>query len=337
MHIDDIHKIAIFRALHLGDLLCAIPALRALRHRLPQASITLVGLPWAEQLVRRFPMYIDRLEIFPGYPGLPEQPYSVHELAAFIGRMQTERFDLALQMQGNGTLVNPLVELFGANHTTGFFTPGVYYPKNGLFIRYPTHVHEVCRNLLLLQHLGVPHQGLDLEFPLNEQDYAEAEALALPTQPGQYVCIHPGSRAAWRRWPPNAFAIMADRCAALGYDVVITGTAEELPLASAVAQAMHHTPIIVAGTTSLGAMAALIKQSKAIVSNCTGVSHLASALGTPGVIISMDGEPNRWRPLNKSTLAMIDWNMTPDLALVEKTLMDRLSNPSPIEHHIDCA
>ncbi|MFC7522497.1 glycosyltransferase family 9 protein [Parapedobacter sp. GCM10030251] len=335
MELTNIRKIVLFRALQLGDLLCAIPAVRALRHRWPEASVTLIGLPWAEQLTRRFPMYFDAFERFPGYPGLPEQPYTVGDLPPFLARIQSEKFDLAVQMQGDGTLVNPLVELFGARHTAGFYNETSYRPPGDLFIPYPSHVHEVCRHLLLMQHLGAPHQGVTMEFPLTNEDYADLEALRLPIQPGGYVCVHPGSRAAWRQWPPLAFANMADRCAKLGYDVVLTGTTDEIPIVDQVVQFMRATPIVVAGKTSLGAMAVLIKQAKAILSNCTGTSHLASALGTPGVVISMDGEPNRWRPLNRATLVTVDWIQTPDLTVVEEALLNKLALPLPIEQSVN--
>src|SRR5260221_158394 len=65
-------RIAIFRALQLGDLLESIPAMRAMRVGFPGAEITLVGLPWAESFVQRFHRYLDRFVEFAGYPGIAE-------------------------------------------------------------------------------------------------------------------------------------------------------------------------------------------------------------------------------------------------------------------------
>lgn len=326
-------KVIIFRALQLGDLLCAVPAFRALRRALPHAHITLVGLPWASAFVARFNVYFDRFLAFPGYPGLPEQPVDAMAFTRFLDEMQHGEYDLAIQMQGNGSIVNPMVALFNAKASAGFCAEGHYYPSNGLYIPYPDFGSEINRHLLLMRHLGIDDAGTELEFPLSAKDWQDLEALRFPISNQQYVCVHPGSRGDWRQWPPSHFAELADRCMEMGIPVVITGTADELPIVKKVCDFMEHKPIIAAGKTTLGAVAALIKQAALLISNCTGVAHIASAFKTPSIVISMDGEPERWAPLDQTRHCVLDWTQQPDKAyalewLNEKLTTLQLKNPS---------
>ena len=318
-------KIAVLRALQLGDLLCAIPAIRALRHAYPHTEITLLGLPWAKSLVERFPNYFNRFILFPGYPGLPEQTYDAQAFEKFLSTMNDEHFDLVLQMQGNGSIVNAMVELFGARCIAGFKPKDEHTQDKNLFLEYPEGIHEISRHLLLMKHLGIESTDTDLEFPLYQKDYDDLQNAGLKIEPGQYVCIHPGSRGAWRQWPARYFAKCADHCASKGLTVVLTGTKEEMDIINKVWQDMKYEPVIAAGKTSLGAVAALIKNALALVSNCTGVSHIAAAFKTPGVIISMDGEPERWAPLNKQLHKTIDWTTMQDFNAVYSELKKLIS------------
>src|SRR5258708_857344 len=115
-------RIAVFRALQLGDMLCSVPALRALRAAAPRAYITLIGLPNAAQLVRRFRHYIDELLVFPGAIGFPEQPPQPHLWPAFVEAAHARAFDLAIQLHGSGELSNPVVRKLGARRFAGFCT-----------------------------------------------------------------------------------------------------------------------------------------------------------------------------------------------------------------------
>lgn len=293
-------NIGVFRALQLGDMLCSVPALRALRAAAPDARITLIGLPWAAGFARRFGRYIDAYARFPGFPGLPEYSPELANIAGFISAMQAQRFDFLLQMHGSGVLTNPLCMTFGAGRNAGFYQEGSFCPDPQLFLPWDEGQHEVLRNLQLLEFLGVPGQGADLEFPLDKEDFQalRSRCADLPA-PGAYVCIHPGARMASRRWPGSRFAQVADRLWQGGLAVVLTGSAQEDELVQAVARQMHGKPLNLCGKTGLDDLAALVAQARLVVCNDTGISHIAAALGTPSVVVCCGADPKRWAPRNR--------------------------------------
>lgn len=294
-------RIALLRALPgLGDILCAMPAFRALRTAFPQAEIVLVGLPSVKPLVARFNQYIDRLLEFPGYPGLPEQPLQPQKILAFLQLAQQEQFDLAIQMHGSGIITNPLTMMLGARCNAGFFLPGEYCPDEQHFLPYLTNESEVQCYLRLFQFLGIPPQGTELEFPIWEEDRQALQKIeAVDRILGEYVCIHPGASTPARRWPPEKFAALADEIAALGLAIVLTGSTSEIELTQTVASLMKAPSLNLAGKTSLGALAALLQQASLLVCNDTGVSHLAAALQVKSVAIFTNSDPLRWSPLDR--------------------------------------
>jgi ADP-heptose:LPS heptosyltransferase len=287
-------KIAVFRALQLGDLLCAIPAVRAVRAAYPQARIALVGLPWARELAMRFSRYFDGFLEFPGFPGMPERAPQASAVPRFLDAANEEHFDLVLQMHGSGELTNPLAVLMGGALAAGFYRPGHYRPDPQRFFEWHDDEHEVLRWLRLVRALGMEPRGEQLEFPLREQDWADWRSLGL----GDYAVLHPGSQLPSRRWPAERFAEVGDELAAEGLQIVLTGSARESTLTKRVRQAMREPAIDLAGETTLGALAAVIARARLLVSNDTGVSHIAAALRTPSVIVACGSDPKRWAPLD---------------------------------------
>ncbi|MGE5249357.1 MAG: glycosyltransferase family 9 protein [Bacteroidota bacterium] len=293
----DPRKILIFRALQLGDMLNAVPAFRALRHALPRADISLAGLAWEQDFVRRFHAYLDEFIPFPGFPGLPEQEPDVTRLPAFLEHIQSQQFDVVLQMQGSGEIANPLIGLFGAKEIAGFYLPGRYCPDREHFLEYPEHEPEAWRHLRLMEFLGVPLQGDELEFPLFDEDWDRLRVIRNDSALQRpYVCIHPGARKTERRWPAGEFSAVADRLAEQGYQVVLTGSREEAALTASVAGSMKAPAIDLGGKTELGTLGALLSQADLLISNDTGVSHLASALKIPSVVLFAASDMDRWAP-----------------------------------------
>lgn len=299
----DVGRILVVRALKLGDLLCTVPALRALRVAHPFAEIRLVGLPWSAEFVQRFDTYLDGLFVLPGFPGFPEAAFDPQAFLRFLTQVQDWAPDLVLQLHGSGDLSNPLAVLLGGRRTAGFYVPGQYCPDGERFIPYPHDLPEVVRHLRVLERLGVQSQGTHKEFPVRDPDRrALAAVLAEMTDAetllvGRYVVVHPGASVPERRWPPERFAAVADELAERGLSVVLTGSTVESDVTMAVSAAMRAPCLDLTGRTSLGTLAALLANAALLISNDTGVMHVAEGTGTPLVAVSFDPESWRWAPV----------------------------------------
>ena len=315
-------KIGIFRALQLGDLLCAMPAIQNLRIAYPDAEIVFIGLPATRHLIERYRELIDRFIDFPGYPGLPEIPFDEKKFSRFCKEIALEAFDMILQMQGNGTIVNDMLKkCAGGSPVAGFAIDATELAANPLLMPYPNSGHESLRHIALMRHLGIPLVTTEMFFPLYQADFEKLVKLNVGEG---YICMHCGSRGAWRQWPPASFASIADYCIRHSFQIVLTGTSEELGIINQVAELMEEKPVILAGKTDLGMVGALLKRSNGLIANCTGISHLAAALKVKSVVISMDGEPERWGPLDVNRHKTIDWTKTPDDALVQQAVKQML-------------
>lgn len=297
-----VQSVVVFRALHLGDMLCAVPALRALRMALPKAHIALASLPWAEQFVQRFSAYLDEFLAFPGHPLLPEQAVKHDALTPFYASVCAREFGLAVQLHGSGDLSNNIVAAFGAGAMAGHCRGKPVVTDKTVLASYPETGAEPERLLHLVDQLGAPAVGKHLEFPIlrRDQDELAASGLAAGLAPGNYLCVHAGARNRATCWPPQRFAEVADRLAdEFGLRIVLTGSADETPLAQAVAQHMHTPALVAAAPISIGAMAALMRGARLLICNDTGVSHIAAGLGLNSVVIFRKADIARWAPLDR--------------------------------------
>jgi ADP-heptose:LPS heptosyltransferase len=169
--------------------------------------------------------------------------------------------------------------------------------------------------------LGITSQGRQLEFPIRANERVEADELQkmYGLSPNEYVCIHAGARMPDRRWPVERFAEVADGIASTGLRVVLTGVNEEVELVEQVEKRMQSQPVNLSGKTSLGCMAAILSDAKLLISNDTGVSHLAAALKVPSIVIFMASEPKRWAPIDKRLHRVVAWGAaaSPQTILME--------------------
>lgn len=303
-------RVAVFRALNLGDMLCVIPALRALRGRLPDAHITLVGLESAAPVLRHFPGYLDELVEFPGDPAFPEQAVRASELPAFYETMRARSFDLALQMHGSGQQSNPIVRALAPAQWLGF-VPRASQAVRGRLLPWPDHLHEVHRYLALLEHAGLEAKDDTLEFPLGRRDRAQAGRLAarMGLRLDRTVFIHAGARLASRRWPLARYAAVARALAGEGWQIALTGSGGEMDIARGL-EASAGVPVVnLCGATSLGALAGLLRRGRLLICNDTGISHVAASVGAASVVIASGSDVARWAPLDRQRHTVVHMPM----------------------------
>jgi ADP-heptose:LPS heptosyltransferase len=160
-------------------------------------------------------------------------------------------------------------------------------PETGGMPEWRANEHEVERWCRLLSESGIAadRAALDLEtreLPIDD-DVLDA------------TLIHPGAASAARRWPVERFAAVARAERAAGRRILVTGSPAEVDLAGAVADA-DSGDVDLAGRTDLVDLAAAVAGAGRVVCGDTGVAHLATALGTPSVLLFGPTPPSWWGP-----------------------------------------
>ncbi|TDD13987.1 glycosyltransferase family 9 protein [Nonomuraea diastatica] len=246
----------VLRGLGLGDLLTAVPALRALRQAFPRHRITLAA-----------PRALDAL---PPLTGAVDEQVDVSGPGPIpMDRVPFERPDIAVNLHGKGPQSIAALRDTGPGRLISFGT-GPPYPEG---------VHEVRRWCGLLEWHGIDADPTDLTLGVSDR-----------TGP---AIVHPGAAYPARRWPPERFAEVA---AALD-DVVVTGNAEETPLARRVAERAGLPPgRVLAGRTTMADLVDLVSRSRLVVCGDTGVAHLATAFCVPSVVLFGPVSPALWGP-----------------------------------------
>lgn len=141
-------------------------------------------------------------------------------------------------------------------------------------IRWRPGEHEVARWCRLLEESGIPADPTDLDLPPPD---------ATPPVRGATV-IHPGAASPARRWPAERWAQVARR---LPGPVVVTGAPGEPELGVG-------TSLV--GRTDLATLAATVAAAELVLCGDTGVAHLATAFGTPSVVLFGPTPPAEWGP-----------------------------------------
>jgi len=295
-------KILIRATNWLGDAIMALPALRAVRSRFPEAEIAILARPYVADIYRD-QQICNRLILYDA-SGAHAGVLGRERLAA---ELRAQKFDAALLLQ-NAFDAAWLAWRARISERIGYARDG-----RSLLLTKPIAVprpgeipaHEKFYYLELLRRAGWIDALVDESFiTLNVSEHNRARAAEFLAQSG----VRPGSLrlaigagasyGSAKCWPPARFAELANRLQSqTDADVILFGTATEGAVTGAIAAEMRRPPIDLTNETAVADLPALLSQCHLFIGNDSGAMHVAAAVGLPVVAVFGPTDPNGTAPV----------------------------------------
>jgi heptosyltransferase-2 len=286
----------------------AVPALRAVRRRFPEAEIAILARPYVAEVYRDQGI-CNQL--------IADDSQSKH--TGILGRerlaaeLRAMRFDVALLLQNAFDAAwlawrAKVPERIGyARDGRGFLlTHPVRVPKSNEIPR-----HERFYYLELLRRAGWIDALLDeplITLYVSEPNRQRAEEFLVASgarQNSLRIAIGAGaSYGSAKCWPPSRFAELANRLRAqTDADVILFGTAREAAVTRAISSELHRPPVDLTEKTAIADLPPLLSQCHLFIGNDSGAMHVAAAVGLPVVAVFGPTDPRGTAPVTpRSTI-----------------------------------
>jgi heptosyltransferase-2 len=285
-----------------GETLFATPFLNSLRRQRPEAFIATLGWPQCREVLLASP-HINELIDY-------DEPRTHRGLWGkwrLSRELRARRFDAAFILRRSLSR-SVLLAAAGIRTRVGFANP-----KSGWLLthRVPSPkvpTHKALSYLPLLETVGLTVESgpYPYEYVVRDEERRAAREMlrasgaAIDGTP--VIVLHPGANWPHKRWAPERFAALGERLAATQQvQIVVTGGPNDAELVASITQRMRQSAMTLAGRTTLRQLAAVLEQAQLVVSNDTGVLHIAAALRRPVVALYGPTSPTLTGPLGDST------------------------------------
>lgn len=259
-------KILFIRLSSIGDIVLTTPLYRCVRQQLPDAEIhVLTKAAFRDVLVAN--PYIDKIHTFEG------------EIGAVIPQLQEEKFDYVADLHHNLRTLKVKKSL-GVKETHSFPKKNIEkWILANLRINLMPAESIVARYFETLRPLGVRNDGKGLDYFIPEKDKTRPDDLPFGHWAGFVGCVIGGSYET-KKFPVEKWMAL---CRELPYPVVLLGGKEDRAAGELIAAADSGKIYNACGKFTLNESADLVQRSRVIVSNDTGLMHVAAAFGKPVV------------------------------------------------------
>jgi lipopolysaccharide heptosyltransferase II len=276
-------RILIFNVNWLGDVLFSSATIRNIRRNYPDSYIA-CAIPSRCYPVLKDNPHLDEVLIF------DEQDRHKGMLAKlnFVNLLKKKKFDTVflLHRSFSRTLI---CRLAGIKERIGHYTKKRAFLLTKKIMPPPKDsLHRIDYYLDVIEKSGLRVEDRYLDFYVSPQDEAQVDNFFKKhsIKPGDFVvALNPGGNWMPKRWPPDYWAVLADKL--IGQykaKVIITGSIADLLLAGQIKDAMRQAPLVACGVFNLKQLGALARRVDLFITADTGPLHIANAVGAKKII-----------------------------------------------------
>lgn len=276
-------RIVIFNVNWLGDVLFSTATIRNIRRNFPDSFIACI-IPSRCYPVLKGNPHLDEIIIFDEH----DRHKNMLAKLKFVQFLKTKRFDTVflLHRSFSRALICRLADIperlgYYTKKRGFLLTKKITAPKKDA-------LHRIDYYLNIIEQAGLRVEDRYADFLISDEEEKFVQEFLDKNRVDKkdfLVGINPGGNWLPKRWPKEYWAILADKLAnKYRARVIITGSHNDLTLASEIKGLMKARPLIACGIFNLKQLGALAKKSDLFITGDTGPMHIANAVGAKKII-----------------------------------------------------
>jgi len=290
----------------LGDMLCVVPLLRALRAAYPAAFIALMASP-VNHDVMLYNRYLDEVIDFDKKRFMGKG--RILRFPGYIRSLRSRRFDIALVPSTVSTSFTSdlLAYLSGAKLRAGAGTIDGKENPSAFFLTHRQTLDwrgndarpQVLRNLDIWPgNLGTtPDLSVEMTLLEDELQWGKSFVFNVKDASNGIIVYHPGAGKTPNRWPADWFSFVANLIAEKhGTATIITAGPMDAEAVSVMVRGLR-CPHRIVHNKPIRRVASILHFASLVISNDTGVMHVAAAAGAPVLSLFGPTPPEQWAPI----------------------------------------
>ncbi|MFN5846057.1 MAG: glycosyltransferase family 9 protein [Flavobacteriia bacterium] len=262
-------KILIIRFSSIGDIVLTTPVVRALKMQLRDVEIHYLTKQTFKAILENNP-YIDRLF------------YIKNDIREVITDLKTEQYDHIVDLHNNIRTLSLKRQLKSPSNSFPKLNLEKWLLVNFKWNRLPEK-HVVDRYFEAVNALGVKNDHFPCEFYLSTDDHVDIRN-EFGLAPRQFISIAIGAQFGTKRMP---FHKLIEIIELTEFPIILVGGVTDVEIAQQITNHFTDKKAVFSacGKYSLGKSASIVKQSACLLSNDTGMMHIAACFGLPVVSV----------------------------------------------------